>query len=360
MDHSDGNDRYTRKERRFIKISFLTICSLYLLILAGGVVRSTGSGMGCPDWPKCFNQWVPPTDVSELPVNYKEIYAAKRDTKNQKFANYLDVFGFSDLADKIRKDHTILHEADFNAANTWTEYVNRLLGALTGFLIILTVVFSWPLVKQGNLKVFLLSSLTLVLVGFQGWLGSIVVSTNLITWMVTVHMLLALVIVGLVIYQYALLRYRHLDGTEKTSLSFLKWMIFFCLVLTVYQTVMGTQVREMLDEISEAMNFSNRENWVAKVGADFVIHRSFSWVVLLLNLLFAYQVRLKYPHLTALKKVANIIVAVLLMQIISGVVLAYMALPPAFQPIHLVFSSLMFGAQILALILINKYPAIKK
>ncbi len=119
-------------QKRFQKINLITIVLLFVLILAGGVVRSTGSGMGCPDWPKCFGRYVPPTESSELPADYKQKYVAGREAKNQRFAKTLDVFGFSDLATRLRQDKSILVPEEFNAAKTWTEYINRLIGAISG------------------------------------------------------------------------------------------------------------------------------------------------------------------------------------------------------------------------------------
>src|ERR1700754_3434051 len=110
---------------RFRKINLLNIFWLFVLILAGGVVRSTGSGMGCPDWPKCFGGYIPPTDVAQLAKDYQKVYVAERVAKNQKFAKTLDVFGYGDLAQRIRKDKSILIPEEFNAAQTWTEYINR-------------------------------------------------------------------------------------------------------------------------------------------------------------------------------------------------------------------------------------------
>src|ERR1700744_5135583 len=116
---------------RFQKFNLITIFSLFAVIIAGAVVRSTGSGMGCPDWPKCFGRYIPPTNSSELPKDYKSKYVAGNIAKNQRCARTLDVFGYSDLAKRIREDKSILVPEEFNAAKTWPEYVNRLLGEIT-------------------------------------------------------------------------------------------------------------------------------------------------------------------------------------------------------------------------------------
>jgi cytochrome c oxidase assembly protein subunit 15 len=111
--------------RSFRRLSVSTLVAVYVLILVGGIVRSTGAGMGCPDWPKCFGRWVPPTSVSELPADYKRIYAMHREKKNQRFAKYLTTFGMTDTAQNILNDESILLENDFNPVKTWIEYVGR-------------------------------------------------------------------------------------------------------------------------------------------------------------------------------------------------------------------------------------------
>src|SRR5688572_26695661 len=185
--------------RSFRKLVTSTLLSVYILILVGGVVRSTGSGMGCPDWPTCFGNWVPPTAVEQLPENYKETYAEYRHKKNQRFARYLSAFGFRETAEKILNDESIKEEADFNPLKTWIEYLNRVVGVIIGFLIFLVFIYSLRY-RKTNRKLTIMSFLSFLLVGFQGWIGSFVVSTNLTPWTVTVHMFLAMVIVAMLVY----------------------------------------------------------------------------------------------------------------------------------------------------------------
>jgi protoheme IX farnesyltransferase len=48
---------------RFAKLAAAASIATYVLIVVGGLVRATDSGLGCPDWPACFGKWVPPPEL---------------------------------------------------------------------------------------------------------------------------------------------------------------------------------------------------------------------------------------------------------------------------------------------------------
>lgn len=342
------------------RISLITVIAVYFLILVGGVVRSTGSGMGCPDWPKCFGSVIPPTSVEQLPSNYQEIYLEKRISKNERFVNTLSSLGFNDLASKIENDKSILIEEEFNVTKTWIEYINRLIGVVIGFLILLTVWKSFPIWKIDRI-IPLVSVSSLILVLFQGWIGSLVVSTNLLSWMITFHMLLALLLVCLLIYAYHR-SYLLVGRSQDLSLipDKVRFILILSILLMIVQVVLGTQVREMIDEISFSLGYMLRDEWIGRIGFDFLIHRSFSLLILGVLVLFVYWIFRFSARKSRVNIWSQILILFVILEIGSGVGMAYFGVPAFLQPIHLLFGSLIIGVQYFILLQLNDNNELQK
>lgn len=341
--------------RSFRKLVISTLVSVYVLILVGGVVRSTGSGMGCPDWPKCFGKWVPPTSVSELPENYKETYSQYRHKKNERFAKYLTTFGFTDTANKILNDKSIKEETDFNPVKTWIEYLNRVVGVIIGFLIFLVFVYSLRY-RKTNKNLTIIAFLSFTLVGFQGWIGSFVVSTNLTPWTVTVHMFLAMVIVALLVY-LAHSAQKHELGNTSTPIPiapFTKVVLIICVGSLLTQILFGTQVREGIDRV--AAEIQDRKNWISALGMEFIVHRSFSWAVLVLHAILI----VKLWKMSQVNRFALTVILLILGTILTGTGMAWFAVPPYLQPIHLLLATITFGVQFLLVLKVNSWSATVK
>lgn len=316
----------------FVRFNWITLVFIYLVVVAGSFVRITGSGMGCPDWPKCFGQWVPPTEESTLPENYKEIFSEKRSKKIDKFCSFLNSIGLKKTANKIQNDPTLRIEEDFNATKTWTEYVNRLFGFLAGNFML--VAFIWILLKYRKRKLILLSAINLVLMGIEGWFGSIVVASNLVPWTITVHMFLALVIIGMQLYlikEISPIQYKEIK-LNKT----MKWLTIIVFGITFYQMFLGTQVREYIDELTK-LGYG-RESWTEKLGMIFYIHRSFSWLVLILMAYMFWMNERMEKHW-----ILRSAFIILFLELASGVLLAYANMPGLIQTSHLIFATILFG-----------------
>lgn len=302
--------------RRFRAMGLLTIFVVYTLILVGGVVRTTGSGMGCPDWPTCFGQWIPPVSESELPANYQQIYADR---------GYL--------------------ETEFNVTKTWIEYANRLLGVTTGFLILLTVGFSYRFLKIDK-PVFYFSVAAFILVAFQGWLGSRVVASNLMPGLITAHMITAQVIVGLLIYaivrsQKDILATVRIGAVPKVFPLVLKVVMG----MTLLQMTMGTQVREAVDIIAHQMDYGSREQWIERLPIIFLVHRSFSSLILFTNLWLVWRLIKSVDRSSLLYRLAFVLLGLVVATILLGVVMDRLHVPAFAQPFHMWLASLIFGTQ---------------
>jgi cytochrome c oxidase assembly protein subunit 15 len=300
----------------FRRLGLLTILAVYLVILAGGIVRASGAGMGCPDWPTCFGQWVPPTDESQLPANYHEIYAQR---------------GYENT--------------EFNPVKTWTEYSNRLVGATTGILVLLTAWASRIFLRRDR-TIFYLSLTNLFLIGFQGWLGSSVVASNLKPYMITLHMLMALLIVALVIYTIARSQRDTFAAIDSSALPpRFKTVLAVAIGMTLLQVAMGTQVRETVDFLSHAVNSIDRQFWREGFPIIFYVHRSFSSIILLTNLWLFWKLRQTLPRQSLLVRTGYVLIGLIVTAILAGVSLDRLGMPPVAQPIHLLMANLIFGVQ---------------
>src|SRR5262245_61985495 len=130
----------------FRRLAFLTAVFAYLQIALGGVVRVTGSGLGCPDWPLCNGRPYPAADV-----------------------------------------HSVI------------EYSHRTVGPITGVLRIATVVAAWVVFRKTRPAVAWLATGSLVAIAAEGAVGGVVVINELAPWLVLVHLGLAMLILGFLI-----------------------------------------------------------------------------------------------------------------------------------------------------------------
>ena len=296
--------------------------------------------MGCPDWPKCFGMYIPPTSVSQLPENYKEKFVEGRVEKNKRLSKVLNAIGLNETADKIINDSSIQDAEEFNPFKTWTEYINRLIGAIVGFSLIFIFISSIN-IKPFNLKLFILSFLSIVLVFFQAWVGSIVVSTNLLSGLITFHVIVALIIICNVILCYYLSS-KH-SKVEKTSL--LSYAILFSLFLFLIQMILGTEVRESVDTFLKIFGFENRSQIIENLGSNFIIHRSLSLFILIFQLFITYLVFIKSKHNKEFKKITVIMLVLIISEILVGAGMAYFEIPRILQPVHLLLAFMIVGLQ---------------
>jgi heme a synthase len=292
-----------------------TFILTFLVIIAGGVVRTTQSGMGCPDWPKCFGLWIPPTDASQLPADF------------EKYLKVQDI------------DHS------FNVYHTWIEYVNRLLGVLLGVfgIIQLALIFRR---KSENPRAYKLAVAFLAIVILTGLFGAIVVKFNLAHLSISIHLLFALTLTQI---ELALLMAVTGRLFKKTAGTKMRRALVLLLLVILAQSILGTLVRMYVDDVSKELHFEQREAWLAEMPIAFLIHRTFSWIVLASVIYINWYCR----KVAALKKYLLRVVVLVLCSLTTGVVLYYLDMPEIAQPIHLLLAALTI-TQIMFAILYTK------
>lgn len=324
--------------RVLLRLAQIELVLLLLVVMAGSIVRMTGSGMGCPDWPKCFGYLIPPTEESQV------LWAPEREfTKGQMIVYEESLWSAkSDFTagDSYNPDnwekYTRHDYAIFNPFHTWVEYINRLLGALSGVPMVLMFFLSFAMWSKNKWYV-LYSALGLFGLGFEAWLGKVVVDGNLVPHQITYHMLGALFLIALMVTFIFSLQRESNEPVEYNLPKKSAYFVFVLVLLLLAQIVMGTQIREQIDLLAKSM--SPRDLWMDQMDVVFYVHRSFSLVLILASLFLAWSWRQKEVVIKAFDGV----VVIMLISVLTGAIMAYMGVPKWLQPTHLFLSMIMFA-----------------
>jgi len=328
--------------RRWVRVTF---ASAYLVVLAGSVVRMTGSGMGCPDWPMCFGLAIPPTSVEQVTWSSGESYQEGRmlladDTLWVATSNHL---AQDEVFEAARANHEGLWQpydkhdyAVFNPVHTWVEFINRLIGAFTGLpaLVVMGLALFRAWRGRGWAPAGLASG-TLLSLGFVAWLGKKVVDGNLIPGSITIHMLGAIVILLLLSAMLSLSAVRPWGNAMDQQIGLatgfrqrLRWWGGALLLLALGQTLFGTQVREAVDVLAHAG--LPRASWMDQMPTWWKGHGFAAWAVLLLHL----------PAIWRLRGIwwGRLVAAAIGGQFLTGILMHHFGMPAAAQPVHLILA----------------------
>lgn len=331
--------------RRALKTSILF---LYLIIIAGAVVRMTGSGMGCPDWPQCFGYLIPPTEESELQWEPRHAYEDGQviivgESLRVAALDFTSGASYTEANWETYDKHDY---AAFNVWHTWIEYINRLVTALAGIPMLLMVILAFWYWKKKKGLIFA-TFMILPLMLFQAWLGKEVVDSNLLPVKITIHMIAALIIAALLLFLWFKSQQKEGNLNVRRFDKNFRNLIIVASVLTLVQIALGTQVRQYVDDRVDEVGYLPKELWLEPVTLWFYVHRSFSILVTLLNLyLFWINRKLSLGH----TKLLNWVLILIALEVVTGIAMYYIDFPFGTQPLHLVFASLLFGVQFYVLL----------
>jgi heme A synthase len=272
----------------FRRLAVVTALFAYLQIALGGVVRVSGSGLGCPDWPLCNGRPYPPANV-----------------------------------------HSII------------EYSHRAVGSVTGVLIIATVVMAWVVFRKRRPLVAWLATASLIGVVGEGILGGIVVAKELSPWLVVVHLGLAMILLGFLVAA-AVAAMPHSDGVS--DLNFRRLAIIGAAATYVMMLTGSTVVASSADESCNswplcgsgfAFDFSG-------VNAYTMLHRGTVLIVGLLLLHILSTALRRFREVRGMRLVSGVAIAALVLQIAVGAGSAVGA-GALFDGLHVAIASLVWS-----------------
>lgn len=266
-----------------------------LIVVSGGVVRLTGSGLGCPTWPRCTNE-------SFVPRGELGVHAA-------------------------------------------IEFGNRLVTFLIAAVAILTFVAAWRVGRSGVTRLALILAIG---VPAQAVLGGVTVLVDLNPWVVAGHLLLSMAMIGIAVA--LVLRVRRTDAPARRAVPDpVAWLVHLIFVVGWVVLYLGTVVTGSGPHAGDAAAPRNGldPRAMSQLHVDFVM--------LLLGLsVAAWLVMRAVPAPPAARDAVQVLLLVELAQAVVGFVQYFTDLPVAVVTLHLLGSALVSAA--LTWLLLSIYP----
>ena len=312
----------------YTKLANAALVSVLTLIFVGAIVRVTGAGMGCPDWPTCWGLLIPPTSVED--VNFDK----------------LDIEKFQRKAERMGRDpSTISREslrAEFNPRHVWTEFANRLFSLPVGFFSLATFIASFHF-RKSRIHLFWLSFSGLLLVLANAWMGARVVYSGIAPGVLSTHLALAMALICVLTYCAWAGAERPLKLHFSGNARLIRMTLLALLILVVIEGIMGTQIREMTDELAKAHRDAPRETWIGELERSMIyyIHRSFSWL-LLLTTIFAFTLAKKNQKDGATLSQTGVLV-IIFAQMLLGLVMAQIHIYSWVQVLHVGLAAILLA-----------------
>ncbi len=305
---------------RFQKLATAALVSVLVLMFVGAIVRVTGAGMGCPDWPTCWGCLIPPTSVEQ--VDFDKLPIEKFQRKAERMGRDPATISVESLRE------------EFNPRHVWTEFLNRLTSLPVGFFSLATFIAAfWQ--RQKRPWVFWMAFASLVTVLVNAWMGARVVYSGLAPGDITLHLALAMALLGMLAY----CAWRGTDSPwriemEEAPLARLRVGVTLLLLLVIAEGILGSQVREMTDVLAKVHANESRDSWAGELEGSWIYlaHRSFSWVVLgVTGWVWAMtrQHRKGGPG-----RVEKVVAGIILAQMVLGLVMAQVHLYSWVQVLH--------------------------
>jgi cytochrome c oxidase assembly protein subunit 15 len=163
-------------------------------------------------------------------------------------------------------------------------------------------------------------------------LGKYVVDSFLLPGVVTAHMLLSIGVI------YFLVRaLNNQSSSDVIPIANRTW-IGINLGLILVQIILGTQVRENMDHVIQDLGERAKDQWVANLDVNYIIHRTFSWVIAVSHLILWNKIKM-----SPLQKYRHGMMVLIGISFFTGILMAYFALPLGSQAVHLLISLVLIG-----------------